>query len=42
MKTYTYPKNVETMTRAGKVIPAGVYGHLGPGESGFCVQGATP
>ena len=32
MKTYTYNKNREMMQRALKVIPSGVYGHLGPGE----------
>lgn len=42
MKTYTYPKNVETMTRAGKVIPAGVYGHLGPGEGCMIPSSAYP
>ena len=42
MKTYTYPKNVETMTRAGKVIPAGVYGHLGPGEGCMIPTSAYP
>ena len=32
MKTYTYNKNREMMQRALKVIPSGVYGHLGPGK----------
>ena len=42
MKTYTYPKNVETMARAGKVIPAGVYGHLGPAEGCMIPSSAYP
>ncbi|MDR1628779.1 MAG: aminotransferase class III-fold pyridoxal phosphate-dependent enzyme [Oscillospiraceae bacterium] len=32
MKTYKYDKNRAMFERATKVIPAGVYGHLGPGE----------
>ena len=32
MKTYKYPKSRELFDRAAKVIPSGVYGHLGPAE----------
>ena len=32
MKTYKYPKSQECFARAAKVIPSGVYGHLGPAE----------
>jgi len=32
MKTYSYPKSIEAFQKALKVIPSGVYGHLGPGE----------
>lgn len=41
-KTYTYAKNVETMARAGKVIPSGVYGHLGPAEGCMIPSSAYP
>lgn len=40
--TYVYPKNVETMKRAAKVIPCGVYGHLGPGEGCMIPSSAYP
>ncbi len=30
MKTYEYPKSRDLFVRANKVIPAGIYGHLGP------------
>lgn len=32
MKTYNYDKSTAMFERAAKVIPAGVYGHLGPAE----------
>jgi glutamate-1-semialdehyde 2,1-aminomutase len=42
MKTYTYNKNREMMQRALKVIPSGVYGHLGPGEGCMIPTDAFP
>ena len=42
MNTYTYPKNDELLARAAKVIPAGVYGHLGPAEGCFIPISAFP
>jgi len=35
MKTYEYPKGREWFNRATKVIPSGIYGHLGPAEGNF-------
>lgn len=35
MNTYEYPKSRELFDRATKVIPAGIYGHLGPSEGCF-------
>ncbi|MDU2983423.1 MAG: aminotransferase class III-fold pyridoxal phosphate-dependent enzyme, partial [Actinomyces sp.] len=35
MNTYEYPKSHELFDRATKVIPAGIYGHLGPSEGCF-------
>jgi glutamate-1-semialdehyde 2,1-aminomutase len=35
MKTYDYPASRELFERASKVIPSGVYGHLGPSEGCF-------
>ena len=32
METYDYPASRELFARALKVIPAGIYGHLGPSE----------
>lgn len=32
MDTYSYPKSAELFGRATRVIPGGVYGHLGPAE----------
>jgi len=32
MNTYTYKKDFEYLSRASKVIPAGIYGHQGPAE----------
>ena len=29
---YTFDKSMETLRRAMEVIPAGIYGHLGPAE----------
>ena len=40
--TYKYDNNVNTMTRAGKVIPCGVYGHLGPAEGCMIPSSAYP
>jgi len=40
--TYTYNKNVQTMIRAGRVIPSGVYGHLGPAEGCMIPSSAYP
>lgn len=42
MKTYTYTKSQELFKRASKVIPCGVYGHLGPAESCFIPVDAYP
>lgn len=35
IKTYEYPKSREWFARATKVVPSGVYGHLGPAEGNF-------
>ena len=40
--TYRYEKNVQTMIRASKVIPSGVYGHLGPAEGCMIPPSAYP
>ena len=40
--TYTYNKNVELMMRAAKVVPNGVYGHLGPAEGCMIPMSAYP
>ncbi|MEG0291943.1 MAG: aminotransferase class III-fold pyridoxal phosphate-dependent enzyme [Anaerovoracaceae bacterium] len=42
MKTYTYTKSDEMLSRAAKVIPSGVYGHLGPAEGCFIPISAFP
>jgi glutamate-1-semialdehyde 2,1-aminomutase len=42
MKTYTYEKSDAMLQRAAKVIPSGVYGHLGPGEGCFIPISAYP
>lgn len=42
MNTYTYPKSRELFARAAKVIPGGVYGHLGPAEGCFMPIDAYP
>ena len=39
---YTYPKSRELFTRAARVIPSGVYGHLGPAEGCFIPIEAYP
>ncbi|MBR4206334.1 MAG: aminotransferase class III-fold pyridoxal phosphate-dependent enzyme [Clostridia bacterium] len=39
---YTYPKSRELFQRAEKVIPSGVYGHLGPTEGCFVPVEAFP
>ena len=42
MKTYSYDKSREMFTRASKVIPAGIYGHLGPASGCFVPIDAYP
>ncbi len=42
MNTYTYPKSGELFMRAARVIPGGVYGHLGPAEGCFMPIDAYP
>ncbi|MEG2633177.1 MAG: aminotransferase class III-fold pyridoxal phosphate-dependent enzyme [Oscillospiraceae bacterium] len=42
MKTNTFTKSDEMLARASKVIPAGVYGHLGPAEGCFIPISAYP
>ncbi len=42
MKTYTYEKSRELFKRALKVVPGGVYGHLGPAEGCFMPVDAFP
>ncbi|MEG1882948.1 MAG: aminotransferase class III-fold pyridoxal phosphate-dependent enzyme [Clostridia bacterium] len=42
MKTYTFEKSDAMLQRAAKVIPSGVYGHLGPGEGCFIPISAYP
>lgn len=42
MKVYTYQKNQELFDRALKVIPTGIYGHLGPAEGCFIPISAYP
>lgn len=39
---YEYPKSREAFLRAAKVIPSGVYGHLGPAEGCFVPVEAFP
>jgi glutamate-1-semialdehyde 2,1-aminomutase len=41
-KIYTYKKSRELFERAEKVIPSGVYGHLGPAEGCFIPVSAFP
>ncbi|HAH97432.1 MAG TPA: glutamate-1-semialdehyde 2,1-aminomutase [Firmicutes bacterium] len=42
MKTYTYPQSQELFKRAGKVIPSGIYGHLGPSQGCYIPTQAFP
>ncbi|MCL2023356.1 MAG: aminotransferase class III-fold pyridoxal phosphate-dependent enzyme [Oscillospiraceae bacterium] len=42
MNTYTYEKNNEAFLRAQKVIPGGIYGHLGPAEGCHIPSSAFP
>lgn len=42
MKTYSYQKSKEMFKRASKVIPAGIYGHLGPASGCFVPVDAYP
>jgi len=42
MKTYTYPRSQELFVRAGKVIPSGIYGHLGPSQGCYIPVQAFP
>lgn len=42
METYKYIKNREYFNRALKVIPAGIYGHLGPAAGCFIPVSAFP
>ena len=41
-EVYNYPKSREAFMRATKVIPSGVYGHLGPAEGCFVPVEAFP
>lgn len=42
MNTYKYDKSREVFTRALKVIPTGIYGHLGPAEGCYMPIAAYP
>lgn len=42
MKTYSYEKSQALFDRATKVIPAGIYGHLGPSSGCFIPVSAYP
>ncbi|SHK24349.1 aminotransferase class III-fold pyridoxal phosphate-dependent enzyme [Paramaledivibacter caminithermalis] len=42
MKTYNYKRNRELFQKALKVIPTGIYGHLGPTSSCFIPVDAYP
>ncbi|HHY07295.1 MAG: aminotransferase class III-fold pyridoxal phosphate-dependent enzyme [Lawsonella sp.] len=42
MEIYDYPKNREAFARAVKVIPGGIYGHLGPTEGCHIPASAYP
>lgn len=42
MKTYSYPRSQEIFRRASKVIPSGIYGHLGPSQGCFIPVQAYP
>ncbi|MBR4074956.1 MAG: aminotransferase class III-fold pyridoxal phosphate-dependent enzyme, partial [Firmicutes bacterium] len=41
-EVYTYPNSQSQFLRAAKVIPSGVYGHLGPAEGCFIPIEAYP
>ena len=41
-ETYTYDKSREAFARAMKVIPSGIYGHLGPAEGCYTPVEAFP
>lgn len=42
METYQYSKSKELFERAAKVIPGGIYGHLGPANGCFIPKEAFP
>ena len=42
MDIYEHPKSSEWFERATKVIPGGIYGHLGPAEGCFMPISAYP
>ena len=42
MKPYTYDKSFELYDRAEKVVPCGIYGHLGVGRSRLNPMGSYP
>lgn len=42
MKTYEYEKSRALFERAARVIPSGIYGHLGPAEGCFIPVSAYP
>jgi len=42
VQTYSHARSRELFARATKVIPGGVYGHLGPAEGCFMPVGAYP
>lgn len=42
MKLNTYEKNDELLSKSAKLIPSGVYGHLGPAEGCFIPISAYP
>ena len=42
METYQYSKSRELFQRAAKVIPGGIYGHLGPANGCFIPMEAFP
>lgn len=42
MQTYRHPTSRELFTRALKVVPAGIYGHLGPSEGCYIPVSAYP
>lgn len=42
MKTYSYPESQKLFRRASKIIPGGIYGHLGPSSGCFIPVDAFP